>query len=291
LRPLVFIAVLAAGAVLSAPAALAAGPSTEPAKKRPQLTATELADIGFTVAPNTTDWGMPVRMSAGEVPRGTDIIISGKAPDRVPVGKTLRLARFYPFNKMGLGEFRPLNIKTVVGKGHRFSMRFQLGYPGVWGYHVGYETKGAAPEFFGFEFQVATPGTGKRPSRAIARPVSIDPKTLWNAGFTKVPNTSAWGGTARISTSSAKAGAPVTISGKAPASVAPGDVLALSRFIATDKRGSGHFEPLGGAETAVKSDGSYSLTMELSKRGLHGYSLGIEQGGEWVGVEFQVRTT
>jgi hypothetical protein len=30
--------------------------------------------------------------------------------------------------------------------------------------------------------------------------------------------------------------------------------------------------------------------MELSKRGLHGYSLGLVQGGEWVGVEFQVRT-
>jgi hypothetical protein len=224
------------------------------------------------------------------VPRGTDIIISGKAPDRVPIGQTLRLARFYPFNKMGLGEFRPLNIKTVVGKGRRFTMHFQLGYPGVWGYHVGYQTKGAAPEFFGFEFQQATVGTGRRPARAIARPVAIDPKVLWHAGFTKVPNTSAWGGTANLSASKARAGAPVTISGKVPDTVARGEVLSLSRFIPTDKRGSGHFDPVVGATTTVKSDGSYSLTMELSKRGLHGYSLGLVQDGEWVGVEFQVRT-
>ncbi len=291
MRPLLFIVGLVAGAVLLAPTALASGPSLEPAKKRPQLTSAELADIGFTVEANTTDWGMPVSIGGGEVLRGTDIIISGKAPDQVPVGATLRLARFYPFNKMGLGEFRPLNIKTVVGSGRRFSMRFQLGYPGVWGYHVGYQTKGAASVFFGFEFQIATPGTGARPARAIARPVSIDPTTLWRAGFTKLPNTSAWGGTAQLSDTQVAAGTPVTISGKAPPSVSAGDVLTLSRFIPTDKRGSGHFEPVVGAQTKVKSDGSYSLTMELSKRGLHGYSLGLEQGGEWVGVEFQVKTT
>ncbi len=290
MKSLAIAAGIVAGTLLLAPAAVAADDASAPAKKRPQLTAQELADIGFTVTPDTTDWGVPVSMSSAEVPRGTDIIISGKAPDRVRIGQTLRLGRFYPFNKMGLGEFRPLNVKTVVGKGHRFTMHFQLGYPGVWGYHVGYQTKGAAPEFFGFEFQLSTPGTGPRPARAIARPVSIDPKTLWHAGFTKIPNTSAWDGTAKLSASKAKAGAPITISGRAPASVSPGEELALSRFIPTDKRGSGHFESVVGATTKVKSDGSYSVTMKLSKRGLHGYSLGLVQGGEWVGVEFQVRT-
>jgi hypothetical protein len=64
LRLVAIVAVIAGGSILLAPAAAASQGAQAPERKRPQLSAEELADIGFTVSPNTTDWGLPVARSA-----------------------------------------------------------------------------------------------------------------------------------------------------------------------------------------------------------------------------------
>ena len=119
----------------------------------------------------------------------------------------------------------------------------------------------------------------------------LNSKQLSRSGFTKSVNTVGWGGTATISTNSAPAGAPVTISGTAPSQAKPGTVLQLNRFTATDKQGSGSFTPISGAQTLVAADGTFSLTFEVNEPGLYGYNLGFVEGYEWVGMEFQLRTT
>jgi hypothetical protein len=294
MKKLALIGALAAGALLVAPMALAA-PSAPaaPGKKTVNLTAEQLTAAGFTVAPNTTAWGAPVTMSAVTEPQWKDIVVRGKAPDTVPIGQTLTMERFYATTTTGTGTFKPLNITATVGADHLFAMHVQLGYPGLWGYRVGYLSGDPAlgQEFVGFQFQFTTTGGGKPAPSAQSNTVVITSKELAKAGFTKVPNVVGWGGTAAITKSKAKAGTPITLSGKAPREITAGQILTLNRFVPTDNRGSGHFEAVSGALAAVQADGSYSLTMELDDKGVYGYTVGVAVGEEWVGVEFQVKTT
>ena len=277
-----------AGAVVTT-VAVAPVLSAAPGEPAVPLTSQQLSAAGFTVAPNTKAWGAPVTMSAVTGPVWQDLTITGQAPDSVPIGQILTMERFYATG--GPGAFKPLNITAVVGANRRFVLHFQFGYPGLWGYRVGYQGPGARPEFIGFEFQFTTTGKGKPAPPADALAVSLSPKRLARAGFTAVPNVSGWGGTAKISATSAPAGTPVLISGRAPGTVKPGQLLTLNRFIATDTRGSGHFEVVPGVLTTVRDDGTYAVQMELNEPGLSGYSLGIGVGQQWVGIEFQLETT
>ena len=294
MKKLAFIGALVAGAVLLAPVAQASPSAPEaPSKKTVNLTSEQLGAAGFTVAPNTTTWGAPVTMSAVTEAQWEDIIVRGKAPDTVPIGQTLTMERFYATTTTGAGSYRPLNITATVGANHLFAMHFQLGYPGLWGYRVGYLAGDSTlgQEFVGFEFQFTTTGGGKPAPAAQSNTVVITSKELAKAGFTKVPNVVGWGGTAMITKSKAKAGTPITLSGKAPREITTGQLLTLHRFVPTDKRGSGHFEVVSGALAAVQADGSYSLTMELDDKGVYGYTVGVAVDEEWIGAEFQVMTT
>ena len=49
--------------------------------------------------------------------------------------------------------------------------------------------------------------------------------------------------------------------------------------------------PLGDVITVVQSDGTFSLTFELNEKGRYGYTLGAGIGEEWIGIEFQIKTT
>ncbi len=166
----------------------------------------------------------------------------------------------------------------------------QLGYVGTYGYSVGYDTDSSSPEFVGFQFQLTTTGDSTAAAKGSAQSVQLTSKQLRRAGFTKTPNVVGWGGTATISRTTAPAGAPITISGTAPEFVDPGAVMQLSRFVATDKKGSGHFEQLP-ISTVVKDDRTFELTFELNVPGTFGYGLGVDEEFDWVGIEFQVTTT
>ncbi len=280
-------ALLAALALAVAPAAQAA-----PKPKPPvALTGAQLTEIGFPVAVNSTAWGQPVTLSAQTAPQWADVIAKGRAPETVPVGQLLTMERFLPTDTAGAGTFKALNITTTVGADRSFALHFQLGYPGVWGYRVGYATAGESPEFVGFQFQFTTTGGGKQAPEPNDAAVILTAKELGRAGFTKVPNIVGWGGTGTLSRAKAKAGQPITVSGKAPAQLTPGTILTLKRFVATDRSGSGSFVPVGTAITAVQGDGTYSLTFEPAERGVYGYTLGASQADQWLGLEFRVKTT
>ena len=271
---------------------LASGPAAS-ADPVVQLTSEQLTEAGFTKRPNTVAWepGTAV-LGTNSADQWTDVIVTGKAPGYTQPGQLLTMARFLPSDTEGSGTFKPLNITAVVRPDRTFTMHFQLGFPGTYGYRVGYTTGGATPEFVGFQFQFTTTGSGKpAPSAGSAAAVSVSARQLTRAGFTRRPNVVGWGGTATISTNRAPAGAPVTIAGTAPAFVAPGTTLSLSRFVPTDTRGSGHFEPVGSVATVVTSDGTFELTFEVNQPGRFGYTLGTAQGQEWVGIEFQLKTT
>jgi hypothetical protein len=201
------------------------------------------------------------------------------------------MERFMPTTTTGTGTFKTLNITTVVKSDRTYSLHFQLGYPGLYGYRVGYSTTGSSPEFVGFQFQFTTTGTATTAPKGSSSAVILNAKQLSRAGFTKTPNVTAWGGTATLSTSKAKAGTPVTISGTAPKQITPGTVLTLERFAATDKKGSGSFSPVGDITTTVQEDSTFSLTFEINELGRYGYTLGAGVGEEWVGIEFQLKTT
>lgn len=254
------------------------------------LTSQQLTDAGFPTTPNVTGWGGTAQVSKSSAPAWADIVITGTAPQSAAVGQLLTLQRYLPTNTTGTGTFKDLNITTTVQSNRAFTMHVQLGLVGTFGYRVGYSTAGASPEFVAFQFQVTT--TGDKPGKATngsATAVHLTSKQLTRAGFTKTVNVVGWGGTATISASAAKAGAPVTITGKAPEAIKPGTALQLERFVATDKLGSGHFEPIG-AQTIVKDDRTFTLTFEVNQRGVYGYTLGAGVGQEWVGMEFQLRT-
>jgi hypothetical protein len=274
---------------VGAPAAWAA-----PADRNVTLTSQQLTDQGFPTAPNVTAWGpggsaaLPVTTAA----QWQDVIITGKAPTMTQPGQLLTMSRYVPTSTQGDGTLKPLNITAVVQPDRSFTLHFQLGLPGTYGYAVGYSTGGTSPELVAFQFQFATTGSGKPvPSTASSTAVQLTGRKLAAAGFTKKPNVVGWGGTAVISTSKAKAGAPVTISGTAPAELKAGTVLSLERFVPTDRKGSGHFEPVGSTSTVVKADGTFELTFEVNQPGRYGYTLGAGLNEEWIGIEFQLKTT
>lgn len=279
---------IAGTALVGTPAAMAA-----PADKNVVLTSQQLTDAGFPKKPNTVAWApgtasLPTNTAA----QWQDVILTGKAPTYTQPGQLLTMSRFMATDTQGSGVQKPLNITAVVQPDRTFTMHFQLGFPGTWGYAVGYSTTGNSPEFVGFQFQFTTTGTPASGSPAgKASAVDLSGRKLAAAGFTKVPNVVGWGGTATLSTTRAKAGAPVTISGSAPAELKPGTTLLLERFVPTDKKGSGHFEPVGNVSTVVKADGTFELTFEVNQKGRYGYTLGAGLNEEWIGIEFQLKTT
>jgi len=282
-RLLTLVSALALGvAVLAAPAQ---------ADETVTLTSKELTKQGFPKKPNVVDWAPgTAKLSANTAAQWQDVVITGKAPGFVTPGQLLTLSRYVPTDKQGDGTMKPLNITTTVNPNGTFEMRMQLGYVGTYGYSVGYSTDSFSPEFVGFQFQLTTTGDSTAAAKGSAQSVQLTSKQLRRAGFTKTPNVVGWGGTATISRTKAPAGAPITISGTAPEFVDPGAVMQLSRFVATDKKGSGHFEQLP-ISTVVKDDRTFELTFELNVPGTFGYGLGVDEEFEWVGIEFQVTTT
>ncbi len=256
------------------------------------LTSKQLTAAGFPKKPNLVGWEPgTAKLSSSTAEQWQDILVTGKAPNYAPAGQLLTLQRFVPSDKQGSGEFKDLNITTHVNPNGTFALRMQLGYVGTFGYRIGYLTDSFSPEFVGFQFQVTITGTGGSAAPGgSASALQLTSKQLTKSGFTSTPNVVGWGGTATISRSSAPAGAPITISGTAPEFVKPGTTLRLTRFVPTDRKGSGHFEDLP-ITTQVKSDGTFELTFELNVPGTFGYGLGAAQNFEWVGIEFQVTTT
>lgn len=286
-------AAIAAAAMLGGLALVTTPAGAAPADPVVQLTSEQLTEAGFTKRPNTVAWepGTAV-LGTNSAEQWQDVVITGKAPGYTQPGQLLTMARFLPSDTEGSGTLKALNITAVVQPDRTFTMHFQLGFPGTYGYRVGYSTGGATPEFVGFQFQFTTTGSGKpAPGAGTATSVEVNGKKLAAAGFTRKPNVVGWGGTATISASRAQAGAPVTISGTAPAELRPGTVLSLERFVPTDRKGSGHFEPVGSTSTVVKADGTFELTFEVNQPGRYGYTLGTALNQEWVGIEFQLKTT
>lgn len=284
LSVLVAAMVAGAGLIVASPAASADTVVT--------MTPEQLTKQGFPTKPNTVGWGGTAKLSTDSAEQWQDVIVSGKAPSGTAVGQVLTMQRYLPVNTTGDGSFKDLNITATVQKDLSFQMHFQLGMTGTYGYRVGYSTTGSSPEFIGFQFQFTTTGDGKAaPSSGQSTAVHLNSRQLAKAGFTKKVNTVGWGGTATISAHKVPAGSPVTIKGTAPDYVKPGTVLQLERFVATDKLGSGSFTPLPGIQTQVATDGTFSITFEINERGRYGYTLGTPLGEEWVGMEFQLRTT
>jgi hypothetical protein len=292
-------AALVAGALLVTPLAMlvsaplaSARPAGNVVAKGISLTSAQLTSIGFPTTPNTVAW----EPGTASLPTSTaapwhDVILTGKAPGYAQPGQLLTMQRFVATTTTGTGSFTALNITAVVQANRSFSMHFQLGTPGAFGYRVGYSTGGDSPEFVGFQYQFTTTGTATRGPGGSSTAVPLKAKKLAAAGFTRTPNVVGWGGTAAISTHRAPAGAPVTISGTAPAELKPGTTLILQRFVPTDKKGSGHFESVDSVQTVVAADGSFTLTFEVNQQGRYGYTLGAGLNEEWIGIEFQLKTT
>lgn len=287
------IAVCSGGLVAAQPASASA-----PADKVVTLTSAQLTKAGFPKKPNTTAWkpGGTATISTNTAAQWQDVVITGKAPTFTTPGQLLTMSRFLPSDTTGSGTAKPLNITAVVQKDRSFTMHFQLGMTGTWGYSVGYLTDGLNPEFVGFQFQFTTTGSGApAPSAGSSKALTYSSKRLAKVGFTKTANTDAWPGTATLSTSKAPAGAPVTITGTATGPVKPGTVLTLNRFVPTDRRGSGSFEPVGNVQTVVAADGTFSLTFEINEKGRYGYDiradLPLSVTDEILVIEFQLKTT
>ena len=282
-----YAALLLLPTVLLAPSAAAA-----PGDPTVQLTSQQLTDAGFPTKPNTTAWGTGTAvLTTNTAAQWQDVVITGKAPTQTTPGQVLTMSRFMPTNTTGDGTSKPLNITAVVQPDLTYVLHFQLGYPGTWGYVVGYSTGGTTPELVGFQFQFTTTGNGTGTPSGSAAAVELSGKKLAKAGFTKKPNVVGWGGTATLSAHRANAGTPVTLKGTAPKEVAPGTVLTLERFVPTDKKGSGSFAPVGNVATVVKPDGSFTLVFEVNETGRYGYTFGAALGQQWVGIEFQLKTT
>ena len=284
------IAIVAVGVVLP-PAAAA------PADTVVTYTSKQLTKAGFPKKPNVTAWSPgTARLSANTAAQWEDVVITGKAPSFTQPGQLLTMSRFLPSDLQGSGVQKPLNITAVVQKDRSFTMHFQLGLTGTWGYAVGYDTTSATPEFVGFQFQFTTTGSGAAPpSSGSSAAVTYTSRQLAKAGFTKTANTNAWAGTATLSTSKAPAGTPVTIKGTATGPIKPGTVLTLNRFTPTDRLGSGSFQPVGGVQTIVAADGTFSLTFEINEKGLYGYdllaNLPTSVTYDVLVIEFQLKTT
>jgi hypothetical protein len=286
---------LIASSAILLPASLLVGSSTAlaaPADGPVVLTSQQLTDTGFPTTPNTTAWsGGTANLPTSTAAPWQDVVISGKAPTYTQPGQLLTMSRFVATSTTGDGRQKALNITTVVRADRSYSLHFQLGYVGTWGYVVGYSTGGASPEYVGFQFQFTTTGQAASLPKGSSSAVTLSAKQLDAAGFTRAPNVVGWGGTATISKHRAKAGTPVAIAGTAPKEVPPGTILTLERFTATDKKGSGSFSPVGEVTTVVRPDGTFSLTFEINEKGRYGYTLGAGISEQWVGVEFQLVTT
>jgi len=275
-------------AVLASSAVVLAGIAVAPAASAVDLTPAQLTQAGFPKKPNTTGWGGTAAITRHRAPQWQDVIVSGKAADFTQPGQVLTMQRFVPSDTQGSGTFRDLAISTTVNPDRSFALHFQIGLPGTYGYRVGYVTDSANPEFVGFQFQFTTTGSGaSTPDTGSASAVQLTPRQLARAGFTRDPNITGWGGSASLSSSRVQPGQEVTISGKAPRFANPGQRLELRQFVATDRRGSGHFDPTSG-RTKVRKDGSFRLTFTPEQDGTTGYTLGYGTNEEWVGVEFQV---
>jgi hypothetical protein len=287
--------VMIGSALLAAPLALVAAPaaSARPADAGITLTSAQLTEFGFPKTPNTTAWDPgTAALPTSSAAQWQDVVITGKAPNYTDPGQLLTMSRFVPSDLKGSGQNKELNITTVVQANRTFAMHFQLGMPGTYGYSVGYMTTSASPEYISFQFQFTTTGNGKAaPSSGSSSAVTLGPKKLTEGGFTRKPNLVGWGGTATLSTHRAPAGTPVTIKGTAPKELEAGTVLTLERFTATDKQGSGSFSPVGNVTTTVKADGTFALTFEINEKGRYGYTLGASHSDEWIGIEFQLKTT
>jgi hypothetical protein len=285
---------IAAVSLLVPLSVLAGAPSTSaaPANDTVILTSQQLTDAGFPTAPNTTAWsGGTATLSTSTAAQWQDVLVTGKAPSYTQPGQLLTMSRFVATSTTGSGTQKPLNITTVVKADRTFALHFQLAYTGTWGYVVGYSTTGTSPELIGFQFQFTTTGTGTAAPKGSSSAVTLNSKQLEKAGFSRTANVAGWGGTATLSRHNAKAGTPVTISGTAPTELVPGTVLRLERFTATDKKGSGSFAPVGDVVTTVQPDGTFSLTFEVNEKGRYGYTLGAGISEQWVGIEFQLKTT
>jgi len=291
-RTVLAVVVLPVALLVAAPTAMAASSAASTDKVIP-LTSQQLTDAGFPDKPNVSAWGGggSASLPKNSAAQWADVVISGKAPAFTNPGQLLTLERFLPTTTTGTGTFNQLNITTVVTSDRSYSLHFQLGFPGLYGYRVGYSTTGASPEFVGFQYQFTTTGTGTATPKGSSSAVELNAKQLTKARFTKTANVVGWGGTATLSTSKARAGTPVTISGAAPKEVPPGTILTLERFTATDKKGSGSFSPVGDVTTVVQEDSTFVLTFEINETGRYGYTLGADIGEQWVGIEFQLKTT
>jgi hypothetical protein len=291
-RSLIAAALLPGALLLALPSAIAS-PGGTPADKVIALTSLQLTDAGFPDKPNVTAWGGggSASLPANSAAPWADVVVSGKAPAFSEPGQLLTMERFLPTTTTGTGSFKELNITTVVKSDRTYSLHFQLGFPGLYGYRVGYATTGPSPEFVGFQFQFTTTGTVTTTPKGSSSAVVLNAKQLTRAGFTRTANVVGWGGTANLSAHRAAAGAPVTISGTAPKEVPPGTILTLERFTATDKRGSGSFAPMGDVTTVVREDSTFGLTFEVNEKGRYGYTLGAGIGEQWIGIEFQLKTT
>ena len=257
------------------------------------LTSKQLTQAGYPKKPNVVDWAPgTAKLSTNTAAQWEDVVITGKAPDFTTPGQLLTLSRYVPADTQGNGEMKALNVTTTVNPNGTFAMRMQLGYVGTYGYSVGYYTDSFSPELVGFQFQLTTTGDSSAAAKGSAQAVQLTKKQLRRGGFTTTPNVNIWPGTATLSTNRAPAGSPITLSGTAdPAVVKPGSVLTLTRFVPTDKQGSGHFEDLP-IQTVLKADGTFELTFELNQKGTYGYSLTTPvTTDEPLGIEFQITTT
>jgi hypothetical protein len=286
---------LAAAAIAVTPITGAASAFAAP-DKPVTLTSKQLADAGFPKKPNVTAWGPggTANLGTNTAAQWEDVLITGTAPKGTPVGQVLTMSRFVPTDTQGSGTQKALNITAVVQKNLSYTLHFQLGMPGTFGYAVGYTTGGTSPELRAFQFQFTTTGTGASDARTgTSTAPTLSGKKLAKAGFTKKPNTSAWAGSATLSAHRVPAGAPVTLKGTATGPIKPGTLLTLERFVPTDKQGSGALQPVGNVQTVVAADGTFSLTFEINERGRYGYSLFADVPNTFDAyvIEFQLKTT
>jgi len=133
---------------------------------------------------------------------------------------------------------------------------------------------------------------------AMAKPadgvIRLTAPELRQAGFPKIPNTTAWGkGTAEIPIHHAALTEEVILTGKAPKFTKPGQILVMERFLPSNKKGSGNFQAME-ITAVVGPNRTFSMPFTLGRVGRYGYRVGYLTDGnspEFVGFQFQFRTT
>ncbi len=284
---------IAGAALVGAPAAM--GAPAAPTDKNVTLTSQQLTDQGFPTTPNVTAWGPggSAALPTTTAPQWQDVIISGKAPTMTQPGQLLTMSRYVPANTQGDGVLKPLNITAVVqpdrspspctsSSACRAPTGIRWATARVARALSSSPSSSSSPPPAAASPRHRPPPAPRCSSRARSWPPRASPRSRTSSAGAAPPT---------ISTSKAKAGAPVTISGTAPTELKAGTVLTLQRFVPTDKKGSGHFEPVGTTSTVVKADGTFELTFEVNQPGRYGYTLGAGLNEEWIGIEFQLKTT